>query len=138
MAVKITHLDDIHPEYLEMKVSQKLHKPDYEHFIPEIEELINHHGKLRILLCLRDFHGWDLEALWQDIKFDLKHFNDIEMLAVVGETKWEKWMVTFCQPFTTAEIRYFDVEEYAQAKDWILTGEVLQPNSGTGLEATPF
>ena len=138
MAVKISRITNEHPQYLEMKVSGKLHKADYEHFIPEIEDLIKEHGKLRILLCMRDFHGWDLDALWQDIKFDLKHFNDIDMLAAVGETKWEKWMVTFCQPFTTAEVKHFDVDEYAKAKDWILNSERVEPNTGTGLEATPF
>jgi len=27
------------------------------------------------------FHGWDAGALWEDIKFDIKHFGDIERLA---------------------------------------------------------
>ena len=45
--------------------------------------------------------------------------NDIERLAIVGETKWEKWMVTFCKAFTTATIRYFPSEHAAEARAWI-------------------
>ena len=138
MAIAYNQLDEKHPGYLEMKVSEKLHRADYEDFLPMIEELIEKHGKLRILLCMRDFHGWDLKALWQDIKFDLKHFDDIELLAAVGDKNWEIWMVAFCQPFTTADVRYFDIGEYEKAKDWILNGEKQELATGTGLEAIPF
>jgi len=71
---------------------------------------------------MREFHGWSLAALWEDIKFDLKHFKDIERLAMVGERKWEKWMATFCRPFTSSEIRYFDQSEADQAQQWICEG----------------
>jgi len=44
----------------------------------------------------------------KDIKFDIKHFADIERLAMVGDKKWQHGMATFCKPFTKATIRYFD------------------------------
>lgn len=59
-------------------------------------------------LKIVDFHGWEGAALWDDIKFDLKHFSDIERLAMVGDRGWEKGMSLFCRPFTTAKICYFD------------------------------
>lgn len=42
---------------------------------------------------------------------DVKHFNDIERLAIVGDSKGEKGMAIFCKPFTTATVRHFDVSE---------------------------
>src|SRR5580704_14183292 len=104
---------------IEVKISGKLHKEDYEHFVPVVEKQIAAHGKLRLLVEMHAFHGWDVSALWQDIKFDLKHFKDIERLALVGESKWEKGMATFCKPFTTAKIQYFDVSDEAAARTWI-------------------
>jgi hypothetical protein len=109
---------------VEVKISGKLHKEDYERFVPLFEKLIADHGKLRVLVEMHTFHGWDVSALWQDMKFDLKHFKDIERLALVGESKWEKGMATFCKPFTTAKIRYFDVAEASVAKAWIEEGLV--------------
>lgn len=61
-----------------------------------------------------------MPALWEDVKFDVKHFNDIERLAIVGESAWEKWMAAFCKPFTTAKIRYFPAEQLAEARAWIV------------------
>ena len=54
-----------------------------------------------------------------DLKFDLKHFADIERLALVGDKKWEKGMSVFCKPFTTAKIRYFDRAAIAEARAWL-------------------
>ena len=102
-----------------VQASGKFSKADYQHFVPEVERLISKHGKLRILFEMQDFHGWDVGALWEDIKFDFKHFSDIERLAMVGDKKWEEWMATFCKPFTTAAIRYFDVAQVEEARAWI-------------------
>jgi hypothetical protein len=84
-----------------------------------MEERLKQHGKLRILFVMHDFHGWDAGALWEDVKFDLRHFRDIERLAVVGEAGWEKGMAAFCRPFTTASIRYFDQSEIDKAREWV-------------------
>ena len=89
-------------------VTGKLVKADYEHFVPEFERLVRQHGSVRVLFDMTGFHGWDVGALWEDIKFDMKHFGDIERLAMVGENKWQHGMAMFCKPFTKATIRYFD------------------------------
>lgn len=104
---------------IEVQLSGKLTKEDYEAFVPITEDKIKEHGKIRILVVMHDFHGWDAGALWEDTKFDLKHFNDIERLAIVGETKWEKGMAVFCRPFTTAKIKYFDHADIEKARAWI-------------------
>jgi phosphoketolase len=46
------------------------------------------------LFELTGFHGWEAGALWDEIKLDIRHFADIERLAVVGDKKWEHGMVT--------------------------------------------
>lgn len=107
---------------LTVKAMEKLTKHDYETFVPKIEQLIKRFGKVRILFEMEDFHGWDAGALWQDIKFDIKHFKDIERLALVGDKKWEKGMSIFCKPFTTAKVKYFNVNEADKAQDWIKEG----------------
>ena len=62
-----------------------------------------------MLIELRDFRGWTVGALWEDTKFGLFHFNDIERLAIVGDQQWEKTMAAFIKPFTAATIKYFDL-----------------------------
>ena len=106
---------------LRVRVTGKLTSQDYLEFAPDFERLVRQHGKLRLLVELRDFHGWDAGALWQDVKFDLKHFNDIERVAILGETKAHERMAAFCRHFTRAEVRYFDStpEQAEAARQWL-------------------
>lgn len=48
---------------LAVRLSGKLTKQDYEHFLPEVARLIGQHGKIRILVQMHDFHGWTVGAL---------------------------------------------------------------------------
>ena len=102
-----------------IQLSGKLTREDYGQFIPEVERLIKEHGKISMLVSMHDFHGWTAGALWEDIKFDVRHFRDIERLAMVGEKKWEKGMAVFCKPFTSAKVRYFDQSQAAEALEWV-------------------
>jgi hypothetical protein len=104
---------------LEVRVSGRLLHEDYKQFVPEFERLAKQNGRIRVLFVMIDFHGWDGSALWDDLKFELKHFSDIERLAMVGEKKWEKGMSVFCKPFTTAKIRYFDRAAIDDAEAWL-------------------
>lgn len=104
---------------LEVRATGKLTKEFYEAFVPVVEEQIKLFGKLRLLFIMHDFHGWTAGALWEDVKFDMKHWHDIERLAIVGESKWEKGMAAFCKPFTKAKVKYFDHEKVDEARVWI-------------------
>jgi SpoIIAA-like len=109
---------------LEIQATGKLTVEDYGRFLPEIERLIERFGKLNLLFEMHDFHGWKAGALWEDFKFDFKHFRDIGRLALVGEKKWQKGMATFCKPFTTAKVRYFDSSEMDDARQWVAEGSL--------------
>lgn len=117
MAIKLDEKDG--GKTLEVQMSGKLAHADYQQFVPEFERLVKEHGKLRVLCDMVDFHGWEGKALWDDIKFDAKHFADIERLAMVGDQQWEKAMANFCRPFTTAKIRYFDHGAMNDARTWL-------------------
>lgn len=117
MTVKLNETND--GKLLEIQLSGKIIREDYDLFVPKVEKLVKEYGKIRMLVELHDFHGWTAGALWEDIKFDANHFSDIERLAIVGETKWEHGMAIFCKPFTTASIRYFDREAINEARIWL-------------------
>ncbi len=102
-----------------LNLSGKLTREDYANFIPEVERAVKAHGKVRMLVRMHGFHGWTMGAAWEDVKFDLHHFADIERLALIGENRWEAGMAVFCKPFTTAKVRYFDESKADVATAWI-------------------
>jgi hypothetical protein len=104
---------------LVVHVTGKLVKADYGQFVPEFERLARRHGKVRLLFDMTGFHGWDVGGAWEDFKFGVGHFADIERLAMVGEATWQHGMAIFCRPFTRATVRYFDHAAAAEARAWL-------------------
>jgi len=106
---------------LAVHVSGKLVKSDYEQFVREFERLVRQHGKLCVLFDMPGFHGWEAGALWEDTRFAIHHFADIEKIAMVGEKRWQQGMASLCKPFTKATVRYFDHADAAEAQKWLGT-----------------
>ncbi|MDA8364483.1 MAG: STAS/SEC14 domain-containing protein [Gammaproteobacteria bacterium] len=108
---------------LGFRLSGKLHDEDYRIFVPAIDSAITAAGgKVRMFVQLEDFHGWDLHAAWDDFSFGVKHYSDIERIALIGDAEWEKWMTKLCAPFTAATVKYFDAVDVQQAWTWLKQG----------------
>ena len=106
-----------------MKLIGTLHDEDYKQFVPRWETILTEQGKVRLFVQFEDFHGWDLHAAWDDFKFSLKHYSDFERIALVGDRRWEKWMASFCKPFTKAKVMFFDSSHIAAAWKWLRSNE---------------
>ena len=57
-------------------------------------------GKVKLLLLLEDFTGWEPGEQWSDVSFFFKHDPDIERIAVVGESRWWETCRFFSLPIT--------------------------------------
>lgn len=101
------------------KLSGKLHDEDYKKLVPLVDAELAKEGTVNLLAQFHDFHGWDLHAVWDDIKFAATHCTKIKRIAVVGDKAWEKWIAAVCKPFTLATVRYFDQAEIDAAKAWL-------------------
>ncbi|WP_456375595.1 STAS/SEC14 domain-containing protein [Thiolapillus sp.] len=102
-----------------VRASGKLTDADYRQFLPQLEDLIQQHRPISLLLELEDFHGWEPKAVWDDFKFGMAHDKDFERIAIVGENSWQKWMATLGNAFTDARVRFFTREQLQEAWDWL-------------------
>ena len=107
------------PGLVEFEVSGTLSGDDYERLVPRLERLVAERGPLRIYIELHDFHGWSPAALWKDLRFDARHQDDMERIAVVGEKRWEEWAIGLSQPFMKADMRFFRMDEAEEARRWV-------------------
>lgn len=126
MSIHLKHTPD--GQLLVIHLNGKLTREDYQRYLPEIDRLIKQQptDKLSMLVEMRDFHGWGAGAFWDDLRFALGHYRNFERLAMVGEKTWQKAMSRFCEPFTSATIRYFDHDDVRAARDWV-QGKAVQP-----------
>jgi predicted enzyme related to lactoylglutathione lyase len=121
-----------------VRISGTLSAQDYAEFTPLVEDAVADFGTVRLVVVMSEFHGWKMAAVWQDIKFEAKHYHHIERLAMVGDRAWERGMAAFCMPFTTADIRYFDASDEAEALTWAQETKAAQssgdPNAKIDLD----
>jgi len=115
----IEQLPQNSPNVLGFKLSGRLHDQDYAKFVPVIDTAIQSCGEIRLLAQFHDFQGWDMHALWDDIRFSATHCRQVEQIALIGDRAWERWMTGVCKPFTKATIRYFDISELDTAQAWL-------------------
>lgn len=110
--------------FVALRMTGKLEKSDYETLLPLLKDRIGRSGKINLYWEMRDFEGWTWDALGADARFDMEHKDDFLRIAMVSEKKWHEWMTILMKPFTSAEVRYFDLAECEAAKAWARTGEM--------------
>jgi hypothetical protein len=117
-----------------MRVHGKLLRDDYKQLVPKLEEAIAEHGALKCYVELTDFEGFTTGALWEEMKFDVKHCRQVERCAVVGNSHAMKWWTQVSDKlFPKAQIRYFEQEESEKAWDWV--SETAACQAGCGCDA---
>ena len=93
---------------------------DYEDvLIPAIEETLNSHHKVRVLLQVEPATGFTAGAVWDDTKFGLSHFFAFEKFALVSDTEWMNNTVKVLGFMMPCPVKLFALDELEAAKEWI-------------------
>ena len=100
-------------------VSDQLTEEDYDKILPALQQTLNEWDSVRWYFEMRDFSGWEPKAAFKELKFDIEHANEMAKVAMVGTKKWQEWLTTAMKPFTSADVRYFDLQEREEALQWI-------------------
>ncbi|MFO7811862.1 MAG: STAS/SEC14 domain-containing protein [Pelovirga sp.] len=104
---------------LAYRISQPLAQQEIQQITDELEGMIATAGKIKVLIDLQAFPFADLGGLWEDLKFDVKHFKDIERLALVGGSEMQQWSVRFFSTLTLTTSRCFDEGQVDEAWKWL-------------------
>jgi len=110
---------DILHKTITLEVEGKLTEDDYKQFLPALEEVLKRLEKVKFLILLHNFKGWDARALLEDVKFDTKYRDHCGRIAIVGEHVWEEWATRFGNLFFPDEMKYFPASEEEAARDWL-------------------
>ena len=117
----IAIMQETEGKILVVKATERLTSQDYETvFIPQLQQLIEKFGKIRVLLYLADnFTGWELGAAWDDAVFGIKHRHDFEKIAVVGDHKWVEWATKIGAYLVDGQVATYPSVEFQEAVAWV-------------------
>jgi len=98
--------------YMTLVVVGKLTHEDYKTLTPMIGSALEGvtAPKIKMLVDVTQLEGWELRAAWDDFKIGLKHGNQFERIAMVGNKPWQEWAAKVAGWFTSAKIEYFEDE----------------------------
>jgi hypothetical protein len=77
-------------------------------------------GKVRFLILVESFQGWDNKDDWGNISFQMQYDEQIEKIAIVCEKQWLELAEAFVgKGLRSIDIRTFAPSQTALAKAWI-------------------
>ena len=129
-------LDLPDPNIVGVKLSDTLTKDDYEAFASVLEDQFAAHITTRVLLVMEDVDDWAPAEQWEDLAFDVRHLNDVDKVAVVGDDLWERWLEKVEALFPMSTIQTYDAADQEEALDWI-RGDMDVPGVGPGSSSDP-
>jgi len=105
--------------FMELKAVGKLTHEDYAIITPMLESAIAgiNHPEINVLIDATKFEGWELRALWNDFKLGLKHGQEFQKVAIVGNKKWMSYAVKMGSWFIAGDAKHF--EDLTDAIVWL-------------------
>ena len=112
-----------------VKIIGKLTAEDYQSLMDMFHGILNCYGALRLYANLEEFDGWEWQASWDKVAFGIKHWGKIMQIAMVGTDRWAHLGAQLAGNIKTADVRYFEATDSAQALAWVQSQQVPVENS---------
>ena len=110
-----------HDNIVGIKATGKVTDRDYKDvIIPKLDSVLSQYDKGNFLYYLADgFEGFELGAMWDDLKYAAGHNEKFSKVALVGGPKWVDWTTKVCGHLVNAEIKTFASDQLDQAWSWV-------------------
>lgn len=122
------------------RIGGEITREEYRQISLQIEDAIEENGTpICLLIEVRDLEGIDAGALWDDLRFSVRHWHDIEALALVAEAgQAEKWS-RIGGAISPTEVRRFEPDQVHEAWEWIRERdrEVVEARRRRVMESEP-
>ena len=117
----LTMIEGLPDHVIGIRINDKLRAADYEgQLIPLINEKLERHHKLDLLCCIDgEWKGMEAGAVWQDLRLGLGRIGHWARMAIVSDIKWLENAIKLFGLFSPGELRHFDSDAYAAAREWV-------------------
>ena len=121
-------LRDMPPDVLAVEAVGQVTHADYWTILIPTAEAMMATGPIKMIYIIGEkCSGYDVEALWDDGTFGIKHWREFKRIAVVADQAWLRAAVSMFAPFFPAEVRLFSLSELSAAKVWIIDAQHAAP-----------
>lgn len=121
---------------MEVRFAGKITDDDYEDvLVPALEAAIEAHDRVRLLVVFDDWGGYELEALLDDARMGLKHWNGFERVAVVSDVAPLNTAIRAFSVLYPCPVAIFERSNLDDARRWMREslGSLHQEDMGGGV-----
>ncbi|ANB34937.1 STAS/SEC14 domain-containing protein [Rhodovulum sulfidophilum] len=116
------HFEEIGADALQVQLIGRLDSASYKTRSPDLDAYAAAHDRFRLMVDLRRFEGWQgPSALGEHVNLVRHHRHQPYRIAVVGDKSWMKLAETLLPLMLDAKAKYFDEDDYAAGRAWLLT-----------------
>ncbi len=114
-------LGDTSDGVIHAKLTGKISSDDYENvLLPALEATLINHETVRLLMQIGPgFEGYSAQALFDDAKLGLKHWNGFERIALVSDLGWVHGMTRAIGFMFPCPVKSFDLSDEQDARLWL-------------------
>lgn len=103
-----------------LSISGVLLRRDLEAAEQSAADAIRRDGRIRLLVVLDGFAGWEPGMSWRDMAFYIRHGDAIERIAIVGDEAWRSEALMFAgADLRKAAVEYFPSSAMTRAAAWL-------------------
>jgi len=94
-------------------------RADHDRIVQVAKEAIGREGKIRALIFLEGFRGWEQHKDWGDVSFMMEQGRNVERMAIVGDEKWKDDAIAFtAKGFRPTAVEFFAASRANAARIW--------------------
>jgi hypothetical protein len=115
------NVETLEDNIIKLQVTGTLEESDFHKISTSVDQLINAHGTIKLLIDATEFNGWaNTEAAKTHFTFVRDHQKKIDQVALVAGHEWQHWIVVIASVFVHPEVKAFDKDGIIQAESWLL------------------
>lgn len=85
----------------------------------DIDNAINEHGSIRLLVDILDMSAPVPTAVWDDLKLTPQYVANVEKYAIIGDSRWHELATRLTSMVAKGEARYFERSQMAAGWEWL-------------------
>lgn len=106
------------PSVVEIEINGEVTEDEMNEFETYIKQKVEEHGKLNALIFIKDL-DYTVEGFIEEIKFDIKHLDDFNKVALVSDEKWIELGEKLSTFMPSVDAEHFDPDERQKAMAWL-------------------
>ena len=117
----IEEMTDLPEGMLGFRISGDVTGGDYDSVLtPAIDRAIEKFDRIKLLAQVGpDFKGYSLDAVWDDTRLGLRHWNGFDRVAVVTDVGWIRMGIKAMAFMMPCPVQLFAIDELDDAKRWL-------------------